>query len=36
MMDGKGVMTCSDLKKYTGDYKEDKKHGQGIFEWRIN
>jgi hypothetical protein len=34
-MDGKGVLTCIDGKKYTGDYVDDKKHGQGCFEWRI-
>ena len=33
-MDGYGVLTCADGKKYMGQYKDDKKHGHGTFEWR--
>jgi len=32
-MDGEGVFIWPDLRKYTGQYKDDKKHGYGIFEW---
>ena len=32
-MNGRGVFTWSDGRKYIGEYLEDKKHGYGIFEW---
>lgn len=40
-MDGKGVIiyiiiqvfTWNDGRKYNGEYKDDKKHGYGVFEW---
>lgn len=32
-MDGRGVFIWDDGRKYTGDYKEDKKEGYGVFEW---
>ena len=32
-MDGKGIFTWHDGRKYEGEYKEDKKEGFGIFEW---
>lgn len=32
-MDGKGVFIWPDKRKYTGEYKQDKKEGYGIFEW---
>ena len=32
-MNGEGVFNWPDKRKYTGQYKEDKKHGYGIFEW---
>jgi len=32
-MHGKGVFTFKDGRKYSGDYVEDKKQGQGTFEW---
>ena len=32
-MDGKGIFTWPDGRKYEGDYKDDKKEGYGIFEW---
>lgn len=30
-MNGKGVTQWADGKRYEGDYKDDKKHGFGIF-----
>ena len=33
MMDGDGVMTWTDGRKYTGQFYEDKKDGQGILVW---
>lgn len=30
-MEGKGVFTWSDGRKYEGEYIDDKKHGFGIF-----
>ena len=32
-MDGSGVFTWPDGRKYQGDYKDDKKEGYGCFEW---
>lgn len=32
-MDGKGVFSWPDGRKYEGDYLEDKKHGLGTFCW---
>ncbi len=36
-MDGEGVFVWPDQRKYIGQYKDDKKHGYGTFEWyKIN
>lgn len=32
-MEGKGTYTWPDGKKYTGEYKEDRKDGEGTFEF---
>lgn len=32
-MDGYGVFTWADGRKYVGEYFEDKKHGYGTFYW---
>ena len=32
-MDGAGIFTWPDGRKYDGQYLDDKKHGYGIFEW---
>ena len=32
-MDGKGIFTWPDGRRYEGDYLVDKKHGYGVFEW---
>lgn len=32
-MDGVGVFTWADGRKYEGEYVEDKKEGHGIFTW---
>ena len=32
-MEGKGVFTWPDERKYEGDYYDDKKEGYGIFYW---
>lgn len=32
-MNGKGLFTWIDGRKYVGEYLDDKKHGQGVFEW---
>lgn len=32
-MDGKGSFIWPDGRSYKGDYKDDKKHGQGLFTW---
>ena len=32
-MNGKGVFTWEDGKRYEGEYQNDKKHGQGTFTW---
>lgn len=33
-MDGNGIMKWPDGRKYEGGYSNDKKHGQGVLEWR--
>ncbi len=35
-MDGQGIFTWPDQRKYQGEYKNDKKEGYGIFEWYYN
>jgi hypothetical protein len=35
-MDGEGIFTWTDGRKYTGGYKDDKKHGFGLFEWYMD
>ena len=32
-MDGTGVFTWSDGRKYDGEYIDDKKEGHGVFTW---
>lgn len=32
-MHGKGVFTWKDGRKYEGEYKDDQKHGYGVFTW---
>lgn len=32
-MDGKGVFTWPDNRRYEGEYVNDKKEGYGIFRW---
>ena len=32
-MEGKGIFTWPDNRKYNGDYYNDKKDGFGTFEW---
>lgn len=32
-MDGRGCFVWLDGRKYTGEYKNDKKHGHGVFDW---
>lgn len=32
-MNGTGETVWPDNKRYQGEYLDDKKHGQGIFEW---
>ena len=32
-MEGKGVFTWPDERKYEGDYYDDKKEGYGVFYW---
>ena len=32
-MNGKGTLEWPDGRKYTGEYKDDKKHGVGVFSW---
>ena len=32
-MHGKGIITWADGRKYEGEYKNDKKHGYGVFTW---
>lgn len=33
-MQGKGVFTWPDGRKYVGDYQNDQKHGIGTFTWQ--
>ena len=35
-MQGNGVFTWTDGRRYEGEYFEDKKHGHGIFYWPDN
>jgi len=35
-MDGKGIFTWPDKKKYIGEYKNDKKWGSGVFIYSNN
>lgn len=32
-MDGQGIFTWADNRRYSGEYTEDKKHGYGCFTW---
>ena len=32
-MEGKGIFTWTDGRKYIGEYKNDLKHGTGTFTW---
>lgn len=32
-MEGKGIFTWLDGRKYVGEYLSDKKHGNGVFTW---
>lgn len=32
-MDGQGLFSWADNRKYQGEYLEDKKHGYGVFTW---
>jgi len=32
-MEGTGVFTWPDGRRYEGDYVDDKKEGQGVFFW---
>jgi len=32
-MDGKGLFIWPDGRSYEGEYKDDKKHGIGLFTW---
>jgi len=32
-MEGQGIFTWVDGRKYEGDYLDDKKHGYGKFTW---
>lgn len=32
-MDGYGVFSWSDGRRYEGEYREDKKEGYGVFNW---
>lgn len=32
-MEGNGVFTWPDGRKYVGDYADDKKEGHGVFFW---
>ena len=35
-MNGKGIFTWKDGKKYSGHYLDDVKHGYGTFTWPDN
>ena len=32
-MDGRGIFVWPDGSSYEGEYKDDKKHGNGLFKW---
>ena len=32
-MNGKGIFTWTDGRKYEGEYLNDKMHGYGIYTW---
>lgn len=32
-MDGRGIYKWKDGRIYNGEYKDDKKHGYGIYTW---
>jgi hypothetical protein len=32
-MEGIGVYTWADGRRYEGEYKDDKKHGYGFYSW---
>ena len=32
-MDGRGIFVWPDGRSYEGEYKDDKKHGNGLFKW---
>jgi hypothetical protein len=32
-MEGHGIFTWPDKRRYEGAYKDDKKEGYGVFEW---
>ena len=32
-MQGRGIFSWTDGRKYVGDYKNDLKHGEGTFTW---
>ena len=32
-MEGRGVFTWPDGRRYEGEYVDDKKEGQGVFYW---
>lgn len=32
-MEGVGVYTWADGRRYEGEYQDDKKHGYGIYLW---
>lgn len=33
MMNGRGIFTWADGRRYEGDYIDDKKQGLGVFLW---
>lgn len=35
-MNGRGIFSWVDGKKFVGEYLDDKKHGDGIFFWYLN
>ena len=32
-MNGKGIITWEDGRRYEGEYYNDKKHGYGVYTW---